>query len=405
MAIPRIVRVAGPLAPYSDGFRADLGGRGYSPWSVRFDLETMADLSRWLVAAGLDLAGLTAAEVERFVRQWRAAGGGRYRRGRPRGLRLLVDYLRGPGVIPETEGAVADDRLERLLAEFTTFLINERGVAPETVVYYRAAAVRFLSRHARGADGELDLELVTAEAIRAFVIGETRRHSAGSVKKLVTALRGLLRFLRVRGHLDAALEDGVPSVAGRRPLPPTTPDADDIAALLSGCDRDTVVGRRDYAILVLLIRLGLRVSEVASLAVDDVDWAAGEIVVRGKGNRHERMPVPVDVGAAIADYCRRGRPCGASRRVFLHVQAPYGGLSGSAVADVVATACRRAGVPRIGAHRLRHAAAGSLRRAGAPLFEIGQLLRHASPLTTADYGTIDTHELWPVTMPWPGGAR
>jgi integrase len=178
-----------------------------------------------------------------------------------------------------------------------------------------------------------------------------------------------------------------------------------VDAILASCDRDTHAGRRDHAILLLLARLGLRAGEAAAARACDINWRSGTILVRGKGGRDERMPLPADAGAAIADYCRNARPrAAASGMLFLHARAPYGPLSSSAVAHVVVRACRRAGLPPASAHQLRHAAATAMRRAGAPLSEISQLLRHQHEGTTSKYGTIDPDELGPVTHPWPGEA-
>ncbi len=399
------VRVSGPLAPYAVGFREELESRGYSPWTVIAALALMEHLSRWLAAHGLESSGLSTAEVERFVcdRQ----GSGPVRRRSPKGLTSLLGYLRGLGVVPEPAPSVTGDPLEQLLAEFADFLINERGLALGTVCYYRTAAKRFLltCSSGRGVDS-VDLDSVTADEVRSFVVGEVGRRSVGSVKNVVTALRALLRFLHLRGHTAIPLADAVPAIAGwRGGLFPQVLPAGGVARLLDSCDRGTAAGRRDYAVLVLLARLGLRAGEVAALTVDDIDWRAGEILVSGKGNRCERLPLPADVGQAIAGYCRWGRRRAGRRGVFLHTRAPYAALSSGAVGKIVERACDRAGMPRMGAHRLRHAAATALRQAGAPLWEIGQILRHAHPVTTAGYGAIDPRELAPVARPWPGGAR
>jgi integrase/recombinase XerD len=178
----------------------------------------------------------------------------------------------------------------------------------------------------------------------------------------------------------------------------------DVARMLDGCDRRTTVGCRDFAILTVLVRLGLRSGEVAALSVDDIIWQIGELTVTGKGNRRDRLPLPVDVGQAIADYCRDGRRNGGCRSLFLCSEAPYGGLSRSGIAQVVARACERAGLPRIGTHRLRHSAATGMRAAGAPLFEIGQVLRHRHVATTALYAKDDLEALAVVARPWPGGG-
>jgi integrase/recombinase XerD len=397
------VRVSGPLEPYAVGFRGELESRGYSPWTVIAALALMEHLSRWLVAQGLGPGGLTVAEVERFVHDRR--GSGAARRPSPEGLTPLVGYLRGLGVVPEP--VVTGDPLEQLLGEFAGFLTNERGLALGTVCYYRTTAKRFLlTCFSQREIDSVDFDCVTAGEVRSFIVGEAGRRSIGSVKNVVTALRALLRFLHVRGYVAISLADAVPAVAGwRTGLFPHVLSAAEVAGLLECCDRRTVGGRRDYAILVLLARLGLRAGEVAALSVDNIDWRAGEILVCGKGNRYERLPLPADVGGAIADYCRWDRRRAGCRSVFLHSRAPYAALSSSAIGKIVERACDRAGLPRMGAHRLRHAAATALRQAGAPLWEIRHILRHAHPVTTAGYGAIEARELVAVARRWPGGAR
>jgi site-specific recombinase XerD len=178
-----------------------------------------------------------------------------------------------------------------------------------------------------------------------------------------------------------------------------------VSRLLASCDRGTPGGRRDYAILTVLARLGLRAGEVAGLELDDLDWRGGEIIVRGKGNRAERLPLPADVGEAVAGYLRAGRPAtAAGRTVFVRVKAPRRALTKGGVTQVVAAAGRRAGLGPLSAHRLRHTVATELLRAGAPLAEIGQLLRHRSALTTAIYAKVDRDALRTIARAWPGGA-
>jgi integrase len=219
---------------------------------------------------------------------------------------------------------------------------------------------------------------VGAEQVTAFVLAEAARCSAASLNNVTTGLRALLRWLHVVGYVPASLAGAVPAAPGWRDsgLPRAVPP-DQVGRLLASCDRRSSVGRRDLAILTVLARLGLRAGEVAALSVDDLDWRAGEIEVPGKGNRRERLPLPVDVGQAIADYCRRGRHRGACRSLFLHAHAPYVGLSHTGVNQVVARACERAGLPRIGAHRLRHSVSSPRRR-----------LTRCSPHPTAPAGTV-----------------
>jgi integrase/recombinase XerD len=271
---------------------------------------------------------------------------------------------------------------------------------------WQPGTVRYCTDEARGfLAGRGDrLAGLDAAEVRGFVADECRRRRTGSAKVLVTALRSLLRVLAAEGLAAPGLHDAVPAVAGWRGggLPRALPDGQ-VAALLAACDRDTATGRRDFAVLVLLARLGLRACEVSALELGDIDWRAGTVTVRGKGRRDEQLPLPSDAGEALAGYLRDGRPAGGgSRRVFLLSRAPGGGMSPGAVKAVVRNACRRAGLPEAGAHRLRHSAATGMLRAGAPLAEIGQVLRHRSLSTTAIYAKVDHGALAQLAMPWPG---
>jgi integrase/recombinase XerD len=399
---PCQVRVAGPLAPHADGFRAALAAQGFSPWSQMFYLHLLADVSRWLGRHGLDTSGLTDANASAFQQDRRSRGRARFRG--MRGLALLLSFLRDAGAAPPPAAAEPGDETRVLVAEFAGYLAGERGLRPQTVVLYSAAARRFLDSLPEGDDGVL--AGLTADAVRSFVIAESGLRGTGSLKNQVTAVRSLLRFLHLKGRIPGPMDGAAPAAAGwHRPPLTRRIRPGDVAAILASCDRSTHAGRRDYAILMLLARLGLRAGEAAAARAGGIDWRSGEILVRGKGGRDERLPLPPDVGAAIADYCRHARPRpAASGMLFLHARAPYGPLSSSAVAHVVVRACRRAGLAPASAHQLRHAAATAMRRAGAPLSEISQLLRHQHEGTTSRYGTIDPDELGPVTAPWPGQA-
>jgi integrase/recombinase XerD len=246
---------------------------------------------------------------------------------------------------------------------------------------------------------------LTAGPVIDYVAAECRHRSTGSAKILVTTLRSLLRFLFANGVLTADLTAAVPAVAGWRNggLPKALP-AGQVAALLVSCDRETTVGLRDFAVLTLLARLGLRACEVAALELDDIGWRAGEIVIRGKGGRSERMPLPADVGQALAGYLEGRRPGGTgSRTVFLRARAPAGPLSADAVKAIVRSRFRRAGLPEAGAHRLRHTAATQMLQAGSSLAEVSQVLRHRSPATTAIYAKVDHAALRALALPWPAG--
>jgi integrase/recombinase XerD len=238
-----------------------------------------------------------------------------------------------------------------------------------------------------------------------FVLRESRRSSVGSAKCMVTRLRALLRFLHLEGEIERDLADAVPSVASWRLASLVKAlDARSVARLLSSCDRRIRVGRRDFAILTVLSRLGMRAGEVAALRLSDVDWRAGEVLIRGKGSRQERLPLPADVGETLAGWLARGRPRCGSAFVFTRVRAPHGGLSAGAVSQIVRRACQRAGLPVVGAHRLRHTAATEMLRAGGSLTEVGQVLRHRGRDVTSIYAKVDRLALAAVVAPWPGIA-
>lgn len=402
MRDPSRVRVSGPLEEYASGFAGELARVGYMRDAVACQLWLMAHLSGWLAREGLNAAALTARAVEEFLAFRRAAGHTTLRS--PRALEPLLSYLRELGVELPAPVVVAATPVDELLERYRRFLLGERGLAVGTVRGYVDIVRPFLAGRV-AADGS-GLERLAARDVTAFVLAECPGRSRGSAKLLVTALRSLLGFLHVEGVLAESLSGAVPSVAGWRLAGlPRGLEAGQVRRLLASCDRRTAVGRRDFAIITLLVRLGLRRGEVARLELGDIDWRAAEIVIRGKGDRQERLPLPADVGEAVAGYLRRGRPASAEGRcLFIRVKAPHRPLTPGGVTNVVVAAGRRAGLGQIAAHRLRHTAATEMLRAGATLPEIGQVLRHRSLLTTAIYAKVDREALRSLARPWPGGA-
>jgi integrase/recombinase XerD len=357
-------------------------------------------VSRWLADAGLDPAQLTAVRVEQFLDARRE----RYvRLVSWRAVAPLLGYLRALGLIPEAPRPLAGTPVERLLEDFCSYLLLERSLAAGSVRLYERVARLFLAE--RSVPLGAALEQLGAEEIRGFVLRQCAERSVSSARTLVTALRALLRFLYLQGWTPVLLSGAVPSVAGwSMSSLPRAVDADVVARLLDSCDRATAVGCRDYAILLLLSRFGLRSQEVAALELGDVDWRAGELTIRGKGDRRDRLPLVCDVGSALVAYLRRARPACSCRRLFVSARAPLAPLSASAVRSVVRDACKRAGLERLGAHQLRHTAATEMLRHGAPLAEIGQVLRHRYLLTTAIYAKVDRTALAALARPWPGTA-
>jgi integrase/recombinase XerD len=390
MTTSRSVRqaVSGPLAPFEDAFRIELARLGYTPSSIRGAVRAMARLSGWLEDRALSAGGLT----RQVLAEARIAQ-----------LGPVLRFPRETGAAPAADFGVEVSPVDAVLAEFRRWLAEERGLSPVTVGCYGKQARGFLAGLAEPLDAAL--RGLDAGQVSSFMLGYCRDRNAESAKAAVTAVRALLRFLHVSGRVPVPLAAAVPSVAGWRLASlPRGLDAATVQRLLDSCDRDTIVGRRDYAILIMLARLGLRGAEVAGLDLADVDWRGGEVTVRGKANRVERLPLPVDVGEALAAYVTAGRPRRDSAALFCAVRAPHGRLSPAAVRAVMAYACGRAGLARLGAHRLRHTLATELLRAGASLPEVGQVLRHRSQLATSIYAKVDENALRVLARSWPGGA-
>lgn len=400
MRTPSCPRVSGPFGPYAQGFWEELARQGYSGLTAEAHVYLMAHLGRWLLEHDVNPAELTVEQLDRFLADRRARG--HKRRVSLRGVGPLMDYLRRLGVVPEPSPQMMTvGPGEELLEEFAEYLIGERGLAPATVGRYGYFAGLLLATRSWD-DGRESVRSLSPAEIGVFILTQRERRGAGSLKNLAVGLRVFARFLYVRGYTPTSLAAAVPTGPSwpgtglpRRAEPAV------VARLLAACDRRTGIGRRDFAILTVLWRLGLRSAEVAALRVDDVDWRAGELTVCGKGGRRDRLPLPHDVGEAVAAYCRRGRHQGQCRSLFLQAQAPYGSLARTSVGSVVTRACDRAGMARIGPHALRHTAACRMRAAGAPLAEIGQVLRHREAASTAWYARDDRDALALLARPWP----
>jgi site-specific recombinase XerD len=394
------------LRPLVRGFLFELIELGYGWTAQTYRLRLMAELSAWMSAEGIEPAELTASSISEFLAAFRGRGPKREWFS-PASERQLVDYLRRLGLVPEPVVSVVTDPVELLVAEFVEYLARERGLAPDsTSVYeYKRIARLFLSSRLDPDGG--GLERLRAGDVTAFVLAECRHRSVRMSWALVTSLRGLLRFLFLEGRISRDLSGAVPGVASWRcgSLPKALP-AEHVARVLASCDRSTPVGRRDFAILAMLSRLGLRACEVARLRLADIDWRAGELIVRGKQDRDERLPLPADVGDAIVDYLRHGRPPRRDPHLFLKARAPFGRLTGGdgAIGMLVRAACERAGLDPVGVHRLRHTVATGALRAGAPLEEIASLLRHRRHATTVIYAKVDWERLRELARPWPGSV-
>jgi site-specific recombinase XerD len=392
--------MTGPLAPYQAAYAAELRKRGYTARSAVNESRQVARLSRWLDRSGLTAAELDGGRIAEFLSCQRGTGRFRAQWSRP-GLLCMLDVLRDLAVVAGEQSPEASPR-EVLLGRFERYELVERGLAAGTVRGYVGHAGRFLDGL-----GPVALADVTAAEVIAAVLRESAAVSVSATQNFVAGLRAFLRFCFIEGCVPTDLSQAALPVTGRRrsPLPRGISKAD-ANALLASCDRRSAIGRRDYAVLVTLLQLGLRRSEVAALRLDDIDWRNGELVVRGKGSRQDRLPLPVDVGEAIAGYLRRGRPASDRREVFLRARAPLGPIDAGTVSSTVRRACRRAGIAEVGAHRLRHTTACDMVAAGVPLTQIAQVLRHHSLQSTGIYARVDIEQLRLLAAPWPTtGAR
>lgn len=390
------VEVAGPLAPFAAAFEERLDGLGYTALTTTSAMRSMARLSRWLDTRGMTVSDLTSNRVEQYVHERRTGSSS------PRSLAALLGLLDSLGVLPANPPAPPCSATEALLASFHRYLLVERALAPSTAAAYADRARRFLT----GCAAEAGLAELTAADITRAVLRESSAGSVGSAQYFVVALRAFLRFCFIQGLVPADLSAAALTVTGRRrPGLPAGISQTDADALLGSCDRRRSQGRRDYAVLITLLRLGLRAGEVASLTLQDLDLRAGEIVVHGKGRRADRLPLPGDVGAAITAYLQRGRPETSRREVFLRAIAPIAALGRGGISSIVRRACTRAGLARVGAHRLRHTMACEMVKAGVPLPEISQVLRHRSLVSTAIYARVDLDQLRALAQPWPAAPR
>lgn len=319
----------------------------------------------------------------------------------------MLQHLRQLDIIPPPTPVrlTAIDLIER---DYGRHLRQERSFMSASVGHYLTVARRFLWHRFR--DGKINLRALCTKDVSDFVLKDSAIRGRRSAQLMTSVLRSFLNYLFQQGKTVTNLATAIPATAGGRLSElPRYLEAAEVKKLLRSCDRRQKVGRRDYAILVLLARLGLRASEVANLELDDIDWAAGELVIRGKGNRVDRMPLLQDVGTAMADYLKKGRPRCSTRRVFVHCKAPYAGFSSppNAVSGIVKRALARAGLNPLnrGAHLLRHSLATNLLRSGASLTQIGQVLRHQQVQTTEIYAKVDVNALRALAQPWPGGAQ
>jgi integrase/recombinase XerD len=396
-------RVSGPLAAYAEGFRSELARLRYSLGGTEYQMWVVSQLSHWLVTHGLGVTDFTPDQMEQFLVVQRKRTGRRF--ATERALRPLFEYLRNQDVaLPPAKSSSTE--ADELLKHYRLYLAEQRGLAPRTVVHYDSMARNFLKDCLPSAGSIVSLRGLTVADVTRFLLRKTSCLANGSARNFVTWLRPFLRFLYLEEITESQVAVALPPVASwRQTRLPTRLAPPEVEALLASCDRADAQGLRDFAILTLLARLGLRAIEVARLELEDINWRIGEVVIRGKGFQFERLPIPVDVGEALVAYLRDGRPRTGLRHVFVTHRAPLRGIGAGVVSETVSDACKRVGIPPVRAHRLRHTLASEMLRQGLSLPEIAQVLRHRDLAATAIYAKVDRIALSTVAQPWPGGER
>src|SRR6266852_7200637 len=386
-----------PFGPYIERLADRLHEQGYCRDQALRHLLTVEEFGRWLQRWRIALHDVTFAHARRYVRLRRRRKGF----GALLALKRLLEMLAQEGRISPMDAPKS--QAERVVQEFGNFLSEERALARRTINNRKTVVRTFLAQ--RFGKRSFQFSNIKAQDLIAFVKKEAVRRR-NSIKTVESALRSFMRYLLFAGHLNRDLSIAIPSAPNRRFTGiPRHLTVDQVRRVLASCDRQTGTGRRDYAILLLLARLGLRAGEVEALKLDDIDWAAGTLVVHGKGGKVRQMPLLHDVGKAISVYLRKDRRSTSDRRIFQRIGAPRLGLNRT-VGSIVRFALDRAGVESIsrGSHQFRHTIGSQMLAKGASLAEIGEVLRHESPDTTFIYTKVDLGALRPLARHWPGGA-
>ncbi len=394
----------GSLGPYIDPFAQHLSKHGYADATARDKLRVVAKLSQWLEQQLFSLNRLDEQQISTFIQELHQRQH-RTHRGDASTLRELLRLLRNNGIIPVPITTNTPNALEQLEDDFACYLTEERCLAKATIDNYVPVVHRFLT--VQFGDDVSKIELLRVCDVTQFILNHLCNLSPKTAQLGVTALRCFFRFLYQRGKLVTDLAAALPTVADWRLSElPKFIAPQEVEQLLQSCNQNCLSQQRDYAVLLLLARLGLRAGEVVHLNLDDINWRTGLLNVRGKGGRIDQLPLPMDVGEALVRYLRNGRPNSTtSRRLFVRLRAPYIGFASSAAIDcIMHRALQRAELdpPHKGAHLLRHSLATRMLHNGASLAEIGQMLRHRLTQTTEIYAKVDQTTLGALAQPWPG---
>jgi len=394
----------GPLVPHLDAFAAVLSGQGYSRLTTKVKIRAISKLSQWLQKRHLVIEDLNESCINKFIRYRKKRN--LLRSGDQLALTQFIAFLREEGILSEFVPEIKVSEIQRIENSFTQYLQQERGLSQATIDNYLPTIRRFLTERFRR---KIIFEKLCARDISKFVLRYAHTMSPGRTQTMNNALRSFFRFLRQRGEIAIDLAAAVPTVAKWQFSEiPKFLQPEQVELILESCDRNTGTGKRNYAILLLMSRLGLRAGEIVHMELDDILWETGELIVKGKSSREEKLPLPHDVGQAIATYLREIRPHCSSRRLFIRMVAPLRGFSSSVnVCTIVRDSLARAGINTDfkGAHLFRHTLATNMLRGGANITEIGEILRHQNPNATEIYAKVDFASLRTIAQPWPGGAK
>jgi len=395
---------AGPLVPHLDAFAAVLSGQGYAGSTTKVKIRAVSELSQWLQKRHLAIEDLNESYINKFIRYRKKRT--LLRSGVQLALKQFITFLREEGILSAFVPEIKVSEIQCIENSFAQYLQQERALSQATIDNYLPTIRRFLTERFR--KRKIIFEKLCAQNISKFVLRYAHTISPGRAQTMVNALRSFFRFLHQRGEIAIDLAAAVPTVAKWQFSEiPKFLQPEQVKHLLESCNRSTGTGKRNYAILLLLSRLGLRAGEIVHMELDDILWETGELIVKGKSSRDEKLPLPHDVGQAIATYLRDIRPHCSSRRLFIRMVAPLRGFSSSVnVCTIVRDSLARAGINTDfkGAHLFRHTLATNMLRGGANITEIGEILRHQNPNATEIYTKVDFAALRTIAQPWPGGA-
>ena len=394
------------LGTHVNTFMLAAADLGYSPSTMRTQLQILKKLIRWVQENDIVISNIDESITDRFLSE--SGRKGAVQRGDHKTLHRFLDHLQREGAIPHPKPTANDSPLAHLQSRYEYYLLRERGLSAGTGPRYWPYIQRFLLD--KFGNKTIRFCELCSQDINHFILRNAHQGTAKTAQLMVSALRSFFRFLFRYGETKFDLSTAVPTVAAwRLSEVPKYIKPEEVESLLESCDRSSSVGRRNYAILLLIARLGLRAGEIVSLELDDINWRASELTIRGKGQFCDRLPLPQSVGEALAIYLKNDRPKCSTRRVFVRMRAPYRGFRDSTtVSTIVRRTVERSGLitPNKGAHLLRHSLATGMLREGASMTEIGELLRHRSPNSTEIYAKVDIEGLRSIARIWPekGGA-